>query len=107
MSHSMSVYVDNTNLIEVDGLADVDGNYINGADVEFTVQDESGAAVTGQSWPTQMPYVAGSNGKYRGVLSEALALVDGVTYYAIIDAVDTGNVGHWEYAFVARTRRAV
>lgn len=107
MSHTMAVYVDNTNLIEVDGLADVDGSFINGADVEFTIQDGDGVPVSGQSWPTPMPYVAASNGKYRGVLSASLVLVPDTVYYAIIDAIDTGNVGHWEYAFTARTRRAV
>lgn len=101
------VYVGNTNIIEVTGLKSaVEGSYVNDADVEVTVQDAEGNAVSGQTWPATMAYVAASNGNYRGILEDDLALVDGTTYFAHIDADGGANrIGHWEFAFVPKTRR--
>ncbi len=102
------VYVGNTNLIEVVGLKSaVEGSFVNDADVSVTVKDASGTNVSGQTWPTTLAYIAASDGLYRGILEDDLALVDGAQYYAHVDA-DGGadRVGHWEFAFVPKTRRA-
>jgi hypothetical protein len=42
--------------------------YINSATVTFTLKDSAGAAVQG---PTSMGYVAASNGRYEGVITNA------------------------------------
>jgi hypothetical protein len=104
---SCVVYVGNTNIIEVTGLKSaVEGAYVNDADVEVTVKDGAGNDVAGQIWPAAMDYVAASNGNYRGILEDDLALVDGTTYFAHIDADAGANrIGHWEFAFVPKTRR--
>ncbi|MDX8513529.1 hypothetical protein [Mesorhizobium captivum] len=101
------VYVGNTNIIELTGLKSaVEGTYVNDADVTVTVKDADGNAVAGQTWPAAMTYVAASNGNYRGILEDDLALVDGTTYFAHIDADAGANrIGHWEFAFVPKTRR--
>lgn len=104
------VYVANTNLIEIRGLKSaVEDAFINDADVSLTVKNAVGEEIEGESggWPVTMAYIDASDGEYRGVLSDALELVDGVTYYAHIDAnAGADRIGHWEYAFVAKTRRA-
>ncbi|QKC83272.1 hypothetical protein [Mesorhizobium sp. NZP2077] len=103
------VYVDNTNLIEVVGLKSaVEGGFVNDADVSVTVKDASGTNVTGQTWPATLAYVASSDGVYRGILEDDLALVDGAQYVAVIDADAGANrIGHWEFAFTPKTRRGV
>lgn len=101
------VYVGNTNLIELTGLKSAaEGSYVNNADVTVTVKDKDSNEVSGQTWPATMNYVATSNGNYRGILEDDLALVDGTMYFAHIDA-DAGEnrIGHWEFAFVPKTRR--
>jgi len=106
VAHTRHVYVDNTNLIEIDGLQSAaDGTFVNDADVEATVFDSSGVAVAGQTWPTLLTYVPASSGVYQGVLSHLLELIAGAEYTLVIDAVDSANVGHWEYVFIAQTRR--
>lgn len=104
---SCVVYVGNTNIIEITGLKSaVEGSYVNDADVTVTVKDADDNAVSGQTWPAAMAYVAGSNGNYRGILEDDLALVDGSQYVAVIDAdAGTNRVGHWEFAFSPKTRR--
>lgn len=102
-----AVYVGNTNIIELSGLKSaVEGDAINDASVTVTVKDANGAAVSGQTWPATMNQVAGTDGLYRGILEDDLALVDGESYVAVIDADAGANrVGHWEFAFVPKTRR--
>ncbi|KQU77706.1 hypothetical protein ASD12_18065 [Mesorhizobium sp. Root102] len=102
------VYVDNTNLIEVVGLKSaIEGSFVNDADVSVTVKDAEGTNVSGQTWPATLTYVTASEGNYRGIIEDDVALTAGTTYYAHIDANAGANrIGHWEFAFVARTRRA-
>jgi hypothetical protein len=54
-----------------------------------------------------MAYIEDSDGNYRAILKDTLELEDGITYYAHIDA-DAGSdrIGHWEFAFKAKIRRA-
>lgn len=107
------VYVENTNVVELIGLKDaVADAFINNATVTVTLYDSTGVAVTvasggpAQSWPTTMDYVAASDGIYRAYLSSGLELVAGNQYFAHIDADSGGAQGHWEFAFVAKTRRS-
>ena len=54
------------------------GQYLNAATVQVTVVDAStGTDIGGQTWPTSLPYVAGSNGDYRATLGAALAVTEG------------------------------
>lgn len=108
MSHIPSVFVDNSNVVEVRGLAvAVNDSYVNDATVTLTLKDADGQEVTGQTWPATMTYVTATDGWYRGVIEHDVELEAGVTYYAHIDADAGGDgYGHWEYAFVAKTRRS-
>lgn len=100
-------YVGNDNVIQLKGLTDVDGNYINDATVTLTtVEDDEGTEVTGMAFPVSMPYVAASDGIYRATLQDGVNLVDKGNYVATIDvdATSEGLQAHWEIDFVARTR---
>jgi hypothetical protein len=101
----MTAFVANTNLLELSGLKNVAaGTFINDATVTVTVK-KAGTNVAGASWPLTMDYVAASDGIYRAVLSEDLALVARTHYTAFIDADGgDGRVGHWEFDFRAETR---
>lgn len=99
-------FVANDNMMIVDGLRDIDGAYQNSATVQvISVTDQVGANVSGQSFPLTLTYVAASNGRYRGVLQDSLALIDSQTYIATV-TVDTGaSQARFVVPFVARTRR--
>lgn len=100
------VYIGNTNIVELSGLKSaVEGSFVNDATVTVTVKDKDGANVSGQTWPADMDYVAGTDGLYRGILEDDLALTEGELYAAHIDA-DAGpnRVGHWEFNFKPETR---
>lgn len=103
------VYVDNTNLVELSGLKSaVEDEFISDATVRLTVKDEAGANVTGQTWPATLTYVDASDGVYRGIIEDDVAIEAGTTYIAHIDANAGANrIGHWEFAFVPKTRRGV
>jgi hypothetical protein len=102
------VYVANTNLIEVVGLkSEVEGEFIADADVEVTVKDADGEDVAGQTWPLTLASIDGTDpeGNYRGILKDTLELTAGQTYYANVDAnAGADRIGHWEFAFVPKTR---
>ena len=99
---SFTVYVGNTNLLEIFRLKSaIDNSYINDATVTVTVKDSLGVEVTGQSWPTAVDYVSGSDGDYYCILDENLDLTAGESYIAEIDADGGVNrFGHWEVTFV-------
>jgi hypothetical protein len=103
------VYVANTNVIELSGLKSaIEDEFIADADVTVTVKDAAGTAVDGQTWPLTLASIDGTEpeGNYRGILKNTLELTAGETYYAHVDA-DAGadRIGHWEFAFVPKTRR--
>lgn len=103
-----TAYVANTNVLEVRELKSaIEDTFINDATVSVTVKDGEGNAVAGQSWPASMAYVASSNGWYRAIIEDAVDFEADETYYAFIDAdAGTNRIGHWEHAFVPKTRRA-
>lgn len=88
------------NVLELSGLKnEVTGAFINTATVTATLVDREGVEVTGQSWPTAMPYVAASDGVYRGTLSDSLDLTKFETYTAQITAdAGPGLRQYWECA---------
>ena len=87
MSDVKILYDGNDHIVEVRGLKNVaTGEYINDATVQATLKDSEDANVSGQSWPTTLSYVTGSNGKYRATLEDGLSLTVGDRYTAEITA---------------------
>ena len=104
---SFTVYVGNTNLLEIFRLKSaLDNSHIYDATVTVTIKDEAGTEVSGQTWPTAVDFVSGSEGDYYCILSEDLELTAGQPYIAHIDA-DGGinRFGHWEVSFTPIIRK--
>ena len=101
----MQIYIDNDNVLVVDGLKDVVAEvYVNAATVTAQVKTAAGANVGGA---LTLAFVAGSRGRYRATLDEELALEDQTAYEVHIDA-DAGSdlKAHWEVPATAVIRRA-
>ena len=98
--------IGNDQLITVVGLKDeITGEFINDAAVEVTLKDRSGNEVAGQSWPFTLDYVTDTDGDYRGILEDGLALQPNKLYTVIID-VDAGDdsIANWKFERYAHYR---
>jgi hypothetical protein len=106
MGGMMSVYIANTNILEVRGLQEaISGDYINNATVSVTIVNDCGAAISGQSWPLSMTYVATTNGDYRATISDAAQMIPGRNYFAEISAnAGVNKIGFWRHRFRAVSR---
>ncbi len=107
MKHS-TIYVGNTAIIQLDGLADSDGSYVNDATVTLqSLTDSSGDAVPGLTTPLSMGYVASSNGKYQALIPHAVELIAGQVYVAMVRATSTeGWRAEWSETLLAKARTA-
>jgi hypothetical protein len=107
MGGMMSVYISNTNILEVRGLQEaISGDYVSNATVAVTVVDECGSAISGVSWPVSMQYVAGTTGDYRAVISNAAIFSPGKFYFAEISAnAGVNKIGFWRHKFRAVNRQ--
>lgn len=100
-----TIYVGNDNVLKVTALADDAGTYINTATVTATLEDESGAEVSGETWPITLSYVSASDGNYQGVLKDTLSLSTVKEYTAKITADDGANKkGYWEFPLRSAAR---
>jgi hypothetical protein len=100
------IYINNDNLLSVENLKNAaTGVYINDATVTATLKNSAGVNTTGQSWPLTLSFVSSSNGKYIGTLEDGLALTEGETYTAEINA-NAGNdqIANWSILFNATKR---
>lgn len=102
----MTAFVANTNVLELIGLrSNINDTYINDATVTVTIKDADGVEVTGETWPLTMDYVAASNGNYRAILVDGLALVGKRKYVAYISADGgTDRIGYWRFEFKPQDR---
>lgn len=108
MSCALTLYVDNSNVFELQGLTNsASGDFDVGATVTVTLYDRDGVAVTGQVWPATMAYVTGTYATYRATLDSNIAIVAGSKYIAAVSALGSGGeAGNWSAILVAKTRRA-
>lgn len=107
MINYSALYVGNTSVIELDGLADLDGDYQNDATVtlESLTNKVTGAAVSGVTTPLTLSYVAGSDGQYQGTIPHDAAVVAGNVYLAVVLAISAaGQRARWTERLVARNR---
>ena len=102
---SATLFPDNDNLLEVDGLKNAaTGAYLNSATVTVTLVDEDGNNVTGVV-DLAMDYVADSSGKYRATLKDTLSLTAEERYAAQISANAGDDLqGYWEFELRTRVR---
>lgn len=105
MSATLLAYVGNDNQLKLDGLRDADDTYINDATVTCTgVEDQDGNAISGDTFPKTLSYVADSDGNYRATLQQTLAIEAGVTYIAVITVDGGGLQATFRAPFVANAR---
>jgi hypothetical protein len=108
----------NNQYVELDGMLDGttkylgDGvtlnpnpTYINNATGTFNVNDPTGALVA-NGGPITLNYIAGSNGDYRGLLTNAFNPATlGQGYTIKVDLTAPGGfVGHWELPAQVKAR---
>ena len=105
MTHFSKMYVDNSHTIRLDGLVDASGSYVNDATVTMeSFTDKAGNAVSGVSVPLTMAYVATSNGRYEGALSESLEISRQKVYTATVKAISGSTQGQWTEQIIAVRR---
>lgn len=99
MSSGLTFYLKNDNIVEITGLRFHNGDYVNGAMVEFTIYDSEDNVVFGR----QMEYVQDSNGHYRTVIPYDIEL-NKKRYHATMDAFSNARRAHWEGTLIVRER---
>lgn len=106
MTEPLRVYIDNDNMLTLDGLANAATDaYVNNATVAVTVTDRDGNEIVGETWPLTLNYVAASNGTYRATLQDTLTLTHKEGLLLHITADGAGLQAAWELYAVALTRR--
>lgn len=104
MSNLTTLYVNNDTVLELRGLRDeVSGTFLNAATVTATLYDSEGNAVSGQSWPKTLDYVAGSDGDYRVTVTHSMALTASHKYTARITA-DGGSGLYAQFSVPCQAR---
>ena len=76
----MPLYISEDNLVEMNGLVNSDGTYVNDATMTFSIKDSDDDVVTGAENVT-MSYVSESNGQYRGVAPRTLSYKEAESYF--------------------------
>lgn len=99
-----TLYADNDNAIEVNGLMDETNAYQNSATIQVTLQDANGVNLTGQAWPLLLDYVAGSKGDYIGVINYGVNLTPGVSMTILVDIVSEGRTANSTLTIVPKIR---
>jgi hypothetical protein len=97
-------YQKNTQIFEIDGLKDQNGNYLDSATVTATLVDQNGNEVAGFVGIT-MNYVTGSQGIYQGTIDSVFDPATGGGYIVRLDATQGAAVGHWEIRVEVDARR--
>lgn len=87
------VFIDDSdNTLTLNGLYDPVGEaYLNAATVTCTLKHPDGTEVAGQSWPTTMAYVSGSDGAYQCNLADTLDVDDGDAVKVVVNADGGGT----------------
>jgi len=94
----------NTNKVQLDGIKDAAGVYDVGGTFTFTLKDEDDVNVTG-AVNVAMPYIAGTDATYRGVIPSTVSLTEFDYYKIVIDGTDSsGGVFHQEVVLPAQER---
>ena len=102
----LTIYQGSDMALDLEGLTNEDsGAILNDAVVSVTLKTEAGVAVTGETWPKAMPFVANTHGVYRAPLSSTLNLIPGTRYRAEITAIHDGKQAVWSVDVLCKVRR--
>jgi len=85
----LTINLENSNLVELNGLKDKAlGVFQNVASVVCTLYEPDGTTEVGSAtWPLTLTYASGSDGVYRGVITNLADIVEGPIYRAVVTAV--------------------
>lgn len=97
---SITLFSNNDNIVDLEGLRFEDGNFINEADVNLKISDYEGAVKLDKL----MEYISNSNGNYRVVVPHTLD-VENKSYYGEITVDINGRRGYWEGTVSFKSRR--
>lgn len=101
-----ALYYLNDNRLDVTGLRDGDGTYLNSATVTAILVDAATlVAVTGQTWPLTLAYVAASDGEYLGTIEYDVVVTTGQRLTLQVTAVSGGVRAYWEIPVLVRVRQ--
>lgn len=102
----LPIYIDSDTIIRLDQLRNptTDG-FVNDATVVFTLQDSDGVNVSG-AVAVSMAYIAGSNGRYEGLVAGAGAVSVGVpgTEYDLLVTITSARTDFRKIRCVAAYR---
>ena len=105
MSTENIFLIANSNTLNLMGLRNPENTgFVNTATVAATLQDTKGNDVAGQVWPATLDYVADSDGCYRLLLSDELALVNKKQYRVLMVAQGDGLTARWDTLIPAKIR---
>lgn len=86
-----TLYLNNDHIIELDGLQDVNGDFVAGATVKATLYESDGVTeVGGVTWPLTLSY-QGTRGNYAAELPASVAVVDKGRYKLNLSATSIGK----------------
>lgn len=101
------IYVGNTMIAQVLGLQTSDGVYQNDADVQIEKITDRATGIDVPSSQFPLTYVPASNGNYKAVIPDTLAVEEDTIYLATFTAVSTaGYKARWTETVRARLRIA-
>lgn len=89
----------NSNCIIIDGLTVKDENGVSSfvndatADVTLTIDDVD---VTGETWPLNIPFVVGSDGRYFKALAADIGISKGDKVRVEVNAVSSSGTAKWD-----------
>jgi len=96
------IAIGSDNIVRLDRLKDASAEvYVNSAVVSFRLKDAAGGTLQG---PTPMSFIAGSDGRYEGLIQDTLALVENAVYSIEVTAVHGSTVLFRRVSAVARYR---
>lgn len=102
-----TLFIENDNTVTVTGLKNTaSSSFVNDATVTFTLKDTSGTVVSGQTFPSTLSYVAGSDGDYLVTLQQSLDLDEGDAYVGTVTAVSGTLDAKWTINYIAQKRLA-
>lgn len=92
----MKLFINNSNILEIDGVKTIDGTPINGGSVSLKIKDHDGTVLLDSS----MSYIADSVGKYQADIPGNLSL-SYQQYIVEIEVVYGSERGFWRDTVMA------
>lgn len=97
------IYQNNTQDIDLFGLMDTNGNFMNAAVITAVILDGNRDVVLSA---IQMNYVLGSNGNYVGIVPASFAPAIGTEYVLVLDGDQAASHLHIEIPVEVRVRNS-